>query len=396
MAAQLHCRPPSLAPKMNVDPLPLPQPVYFASRTNLEAPRPRHATRNSGYPLRSSPLAGPAIAVTRPSIIDGTYVPEPRHANADPNRTRKGATPSRIPTPHLTPPSSLRSVSMSRTPSPARSMSDVSVRSAASSATSLSTHAVLLSATVPPSSSRPHPRPRSLVQPHPQPLRDARTRTSTPAPAPSEHPSSAAPFVPSTSRDPTRNWLTATTPPPFSRSRVNGVVMPVKASGRRPHTAPAASRASGLDSRAVSASPQRRHARRMEPLSPAEARRAMSWDHHPHERGRPELVIRKQRRPRSLMASSLRSTLGEVREEHECEGDSAGDVESGKDSIAASAGHVPFVDKELVFPVVIMKDEREGGSPAAQEGTKNAAGWLKRRWKTSLKVVKGYICKDAE
>ncbi|KAF8520319.1 hypothetical protein JB92DRAFT_3111880 [Gautieria morchelliformis] len=416
MAPQLppnvRCLPPSLGPQMDVDPLPLvPQPVYFASRTNLETPRPRQATRNSGYPLRSSPLAGPVIAVTRPSIIDDTYVPEDVYAD----RTRKGATPSRISTLHLTPPSSLRNVSMSRTPSPSRtpslsrspspsrSMSDVSVRSSASSATSLSmAHVPLLSPTIP-SSSRPHPRPRSLVQPHSQPLLHARTRTSIPVTAPFEYPSSTAPFVPNTSRDPTRNWLTTTTPPTFSRSRVNGVVMPVKASGRRPQTAPAASRTyhgtSGHDSGVVSASPQRRHSRRMEPLSPVEARRAMSWDHHPHELCRPDLchgvgtaIIRKQRRPRSLMALSLRSALGEVCEEHEREGDGEGDVESGKDRIAAS-GDTAFVDKELVFPVLSMKNQREDGSPAAQGGTKNAAGWLKRGWKTSLNVVKGTFVK---
>jgi hypothetical protein len=177
--------------------------------------------------------------------------------------------------------------------------------------------------------------------------------------------------------------------------------MPEKASGRkRPQTAPAASRASGLDSVGVAASQQqRRHSHRMEPFSSVEARRDMLWGHHPHELGRPEssygvgtAIIRKQRRPRSLMALSLRSTLGEVREEHEREGEGESDFESEKDRTAAS-GDAPCVDGKLILPVFIIKDGREGGSPPARGGTENVAGWLKRRWKTSLKVVKGTFVK---
>ena len=380
--------PPSFVyPEMNVESFPpMRQPALPTLRKSPEAPRPRHASRNSGYTLRSSPLAGPAIAVSRPSADDDTQRLEEQN-NADSEKTRTGATPSRITTLYPTPPSSLRNIPVSRTPSPTRST--FSIQSSASSATSSTPPSPTISP-VTPSGSHTRTRPHAKI--HQQLPPSGRTSMPISSPAQPEYPASAALFKPDTSPDATRNWLTKTAPPTFSRARAKGVVMPVKSSAKRPQTAPAAPGARNLDRQNTSILPQGRHAYRMEPISlndePNEYR-TISSVHNSRDSGRHPtssdgtFVKRKPRRPRSLMSFSSRPTLLGVREEHEREGES--EIEGGgAEKDTTTQDNKLFVKENVMFPVLAMKDGRGDTSVVARREPEKTIGWI-RRWKNSLK-----------
>lgn len=107
------------------------------------------------------------------------------------------------------------------------------------------------------------------------------------------------------------------------------------------------------------------------------------------------VMVRKERRTRSLRTSSVRSTLGEVREEQEHEGeeDSEGDGESNKDR-STSWPEARYVKDTLVFPVLAMKAENVEVSTAPRGEGENVTGWIKRRWTSSLKLVKEQFVKS--
>lgn len=96
---------------------------------------------------------------------------------------------------------------------------------------------------------------------------------------------------------------------------------------------------------------------------------------------------RKPRRPRSMMSFPLHPTLGEVREEHEREGECEG--ESGEDG-TAQGGVEQFVAEKLRSPGLTRKDGCRDTSAVVRQEPEKVTGWT-RLWKNPLKRFKGTL-----